>query len=561
MAIYHLNAKVISRSNGQSATSAAAYRAAEKIEDERTGLTFDYTRKRGVYATEILAPENAPYWVADRAQLWNAAELIEKRCNSRTAREFDIALPVELTHPQKQELVREFATENFVNKGLVADIAFHDINTHNPHVHIMITTRAVDENGLGAKDRNLDRKDFLLKLRESWATHTNQALESIGIDQRVDHRTLDEQGLNRIPQIHLGPNVAAMRERGIVTERGDEYDRIQEANQEIEVLETQLATVEETVQATSQTLGLTLSRTLTNQPINDDGDERERQTSTESDIAEQLRRLNEAVIESNRQAEENRQRLRNLSERLRGDRPQSRKSGKSKQPSTTEQLQTHKSSSKQPTNQVQHPQQQLRPDVERLTTGEKGNHLTPGQRDHYPSINPSKVDRGDHSHLQSQHLGSNQAPTPQQQPIGEDQRTGQQHRNQTQPPEGSKSPSTQAQIVADLNEVEAIMTIRRLMRFVNPSPENGIRTIEGKRYIFHVSTDEETVQLHALDGRGLILQKKDGSVKANLSDEDRKMINDVHAEISRQLAQQERERQRERQRLEQQRRRGRGFSR
>ncbi len=91
MAIYHLNAKVISRSNGQSATEAAAYRAAEKIHDERTGETFDYTRKQGVYATEIIATDNAPHWVNNRSQLWNAAELIEKRCNSRTAREFDIA--------------------------------------------------------------------------------------------------------------------------------------------------------------------------------------------------------------------------------------------------------------------------------------------------------------------------------------------------------------------------------------------------------------------------------------------------------------------------------------
>ena len=557
MAIYHLNAKIISRSNGKSATSAAAYRAGEKIYDERTGLTFDYTRKRGVYATEILAPENAPNWVGDRAQLWNAAELIEKRCNSRTAREFDIALPVELTHPQKQELVRGFATENFVNKGLVADIAFHDINSHNPHVHIMITTRAVDENGLGAKDRNLDRKDFLLKLRESWANHVNQALESIGIDQRVDHRTLEEQGVNRIPQIHLGPNVAAMKLRGIVTERGDEYDRIQEANEQIETLETQLATVEKTIQATSQSSGLTLSKMLTNQPINDDGDEREREASTESDISEQLRRLNEAVIESNRQAEESRQRLQNLSERLRGNSPQSRKSGKSKQPSTTEQLQTPKPCPQQPTNQVQHPQQQLRPDVERLTTGEEGNKYTPGQRDHYPPVNPSKIDSVNHGDLQSGNLGINQAPTPQQQPNKQYQGAGQQHRNQTQPPELPKSPLTHAQMLADLDNLEAMTTIRRLMRFVNPEPQNGVRTFSGKRYIFHVSTDEQTIQLHAKDGRGLIFERKDGQVKGNLSDEDRKMIHDVNSEISRRIAQL----QREREQREKQRRRGRGFSR
>ena len=227
MAIYHLNAKVISRSNGQSATEAAAYRAAEKIYDERTGETFNYTRKKGVYSTEILTPNNAPDWMLDRSSLWNAAELFEKRSNSRTAREFDIALPTELTHPQKQELVKNFVQDNIVNKGLVADLAFHDINTHNPHVHIMITTRTVDENGLGTKDRSLDKKDFLLKLRESWATYTNDALESIGSSEKIDHRTLEEQNITRIPQIHLGANVAAMMKRGIATERGDEYLEIQ----------------------------------------------------------------------------------------------------------------------------------------------------------------------------------------------------------------------------------------------------------------------------------------------------------------------------------------------
>ncbi len=193
MAIYHLNAKIISRSNGQSATEAAAYRAAEKIYDQRTGETFNYTRKKGVYSTEILTPDNAPNWMADRSQLWNAAELFEKRSNSRTAREFDIALPTELTHAQKQELVRNFAQDNFVDKGLVADLAFHEIDTHNPHVHIMITTRIVDENGLGAKDRSLDKKDFLLKLRESWATYTNDALNQANISERIDHRSLKEK--------------------------------------------------------------------------------------------------------------------------------------------------------------------------------------------------------------------------------------------------------------------------------------------------------------------------------------------------------------------------------
>ena len=247
MAIYHLNAKVISRSKGQSATAAAAYRAAAKISDQRTGLTFDYTRKKGVAATEIVAPDHAPDWVRDRSQLWNAAELIEKRKNSRTARELDIALPVELNPQQQRELVRGFVTEQLVSQGLVADVAFHNLNSHNPHTHILLTTRPIEAAGFGAKDRNLDRKNFLLELRESWQIHANRALEQAGADQRLDGRTLEAQGLNRLPQIHLGPNVAAMMGKNLATERGDTYLAIQVANQEIEALESQITALEKTL--------------------------------------------------------------------------------------------------------------------------------------------------------------------------------------------------------------------------------------------------------------------------------------------------------------------------
>jgi hypothetical protein len=252
MAIYHLNAKVISRGKGKSATAAAAYRAAEKIYDERTGLTFDYTRKYGVYATEIIAPNNAPDWVKEREKLWNEVELVETRSNSRVAREFDIALPVELDHLQKQELVRGFVREELVNLGLVADVAYHDIDTHNPHAHILLTTRKVDRVGFTTKERQCDLKDFLLGLRESWSEHTNRALERAGTSERIDHRSLSEQGVNRIPQIHLGANVAAMMDKGIATERGDEYLGIIAANQEIKELERILAVTEEEITLASK---------------------------------------------------------------------------------------------------------------------------------------------------------------------------------------------------------------------------------------------------------------------------------------------------------------------
>ncbi|MDJ0511063.1 MAG: MobQ family relaxase [Crocosphaera sp.] len=579
MAIYHLNAKVISRSNGQSATEAAAYRAAEKIYDERTGETFNYTRKKGVYATEILTPDNAPDWMADRSQLWNAAELFEKRSNSRTAREFDIALPTELTHHQKQELVRNFVQNNFVDKGLVADLAFHEIDTHNPHVHIMITTRTVDENGLGAKDRSLDKKDFLLKLRESWAIYTNDALESIGSSEIIDHRTLKEQNITRIPQIHLGTNVAAMMKRGIATERGDEYLEIQNTNQQIQALEKQLVAVENSIKtetlliqesstenSSMQTVDsnaditkttLELSKKRINQRVSNDGDEREWSEDTESDLTAELRRINEAVIESNRQADENRRRLQDLSNRLGNDSSKTRKSGKSTQQKRQSKSSKTESSSEQFNQRDKHTQRQLSSNMEGSTVRETGNKKTPRQRDNVPSSNPSKIDRTDSDNLQSRNLDVNQTPSPQQQPAKQHQGESQQHRNQAQP-NGEKQPSlTPEQRQEDLNNLQAVTTIIGLIRYLKPKPKNGLQTYQGKRYIFHVSTDEQTIQLHAKDGRGLIFERKDGQVKGNLSDDDRKMIHDVDAEISRRIAQL----QREREQREKQRRRGRGFSR
>ncbi len=389
----------------------------------------------------------------DRSSLWNAAELFEKRSNSRTAREFDIALPTELTHHQKQELVRNFAQNNFVDKGLVADIAYHDINTHNPHVHIMITTRTVDENGLGAKDRSLDKKDFLLKLRESWATYTNDALESIGSSEKIDHRTLEEQNINRIPQIHLGANVAAMMKRGIATERGDEYLEIQTTNQQIEALEKQLVAVENSIK--SETLfvqdssplnssmqidvfnaditetTLELSKTRINQRVNDDGDEREWSEDSEADLTAEVRRINEAVIESNRQAEENRRRLQDLSNRLGNDGRKTRKSGKSTQQKRPTPSSKTRSSSSQFKPQDKRTQRKLSSNMESSTVRETGNKKTPRQRDNVPTSNPSKINRSGSDNLQSRNLDINQTSSPQQPPIGENLRTGQHHRNQT----------------------------------------------------------------------------------------------------------------------------------
>ncbi|WP_090525745.1 MobQ family relaxase [Paracoccus isoporae] len=212
MAIYHLRASMISRSQGRSATAAIAYRVAERIEDRRTGLTFDYAKRGGVDHTEILAPDHAPDWVCDRSELWNRVEESETRKNSQVAREVRVALPAELTHDERVALVREFAQEQFVDRGMVADIALHapgrEGDERNHHAHILLTTREIGPEGFTAKNRDWNAKDMLEGWREAWARDSNAALERVGIEDRVDHRTLVAQ---RDEALELA---AAARERG-----------------------------------------------------------------------------------------------------------------------------------------------------------------------------------------------------------------------------------------------------------------------------------------------------------------------------------------------------------
>ena len=197
MAIYHLRASVISRSSGRSATAAAAYRSATEIEDRRTGLSFDYAGKGGVEHTEILAPDHAPDWVQDRSELWNRVEESETRKNSQVAREVRVALPDELSHDERVELVRGFCQSAFVDRGMVADIAIHapgkEGDERNHHAHIMVTTREIDAEGFTTKNRDWNGKDVLEGWRSSWAEVSNEALERSGIEERIDHRTLEAQ--------------------------------------------------------------------------------------------------------------------------------------------------------------------------------------------------------------------------------------------------------------------------------------------------------------------------------------------------------------------------------
>ena len=250
MAIYYFNASVISRSAGRSATASAAYRAAEKIKDKRTGEIHDYRKKKGVDEKFILAPDSAPNWARNRSSLWNKVEEVERRKDSQLAREIQLAIPVELNRNQQIELVKEYAADLFVKEGMIADVAFHELDSHNPHAHIMLTMREIDQEGFKKnKNRDWNKRQLLEKQREAWSSYANVALEKAGVNERIDHRTLEEQGINRIPQIHLGSAVAAMTKRGVATDKYDRWLEIAEKNKQIERKERSLITVEKEITA------------------------------------------------------------------------------------------------------------------------------------------------------------------------------------------------------------------------------------------------------------------------------------------------------------------------
>jgi ATP-dependent exoDNAse (exonuclease V) alpha subunit len=233
VAIYHLSVKPVSRGVGRSSTAASAYRAAVRVADERTGETFDYTRKRGVEHAEIVLPSAAAAdadWARDRQQLWNAAERAEQRKDARVAREYEVALPYELNAAQRLELVRAFAQELADRHGCAVDLTVHAPHragdTRNHHAHLLTTTRAVATAGLTTKtDIELKDADRAKKglgparievtaIRERWADLVNEHLAEHGHAARIDHRSLDAQGIDREPTSHKGPAVTAIERRG-----------------------------------------------------------------------------------------------------------------------------------------------------------------------------------------------------------------------------------------------------------------------------------------------------------------------------------------------------------
>jgi hypothetical protein len=296
MGIYHLHLQNISRGSGRTAVGSAAYRAGVKLEAVRAAayragvelesekITHDYTRKTGVVHTEIILPEGAPIEFENRGTLWNAVDASEKRKDARLAKEINLALPTEFDLGEQIEVLREYIKDNFTDKGVIVDLNIHDtgngninspaggvasgvrdpkpeiaqhhaanrnspaggvasgvrnqkpeIAQHhaaNPHAHIMFPTRRITPEGFGKKNTDLDSKVNLLKWRESWANINNRKFEEKGLAERIDHRTLKEQGIDREPTIHMGHAAWALEKKGVQTERGNINREIKRRNDE-----------------------------------------------------------------------------------------------------------------------------------------------------------------------------------------------------------------------------------------------------------------------------------------------------------------------------------------
>ncbi|MDQ0561231.1 Ti-type conjugative transfer relaxase TraA [Rhizobium mesoamericanum] len=236
MAIYHFQMRLIARRSGGSAVSHAAYIAAERLTNERDGLTYDFTWKRGVEHTEIALPDgvNAD-WARDRSVLWNAAERAERRIDARVAREFVIALPHELSAEQRLALTRDFAQNLAERNSVAVDFAIHQADVEgdarNTHAHVMMTTRVVSERGLSEKTLLERKNEWLIanhmptshrrlkELRQAWEDLANRHLAMAGLDIRIDHRSLRERGLKIEPTKHVGVLATRLERRGIAVLR------------------------------------------------------------------------------------------------------------------------------------------------------------------------------------------------------------------------------------------------------------------------------------------------------------------------------------------------------
>ncbi|MBV9984786.1 MobQ family relaxase, partial [Bradyrhizobium sp.] len=228
MAIYHLHVKVIGRKAGSSAVASAAYRSGSRVRDERLDRSHDFSGKRGVVHSQVMLPENAPETWSDRERLWNDVEAFEIRKDAQLAREVEFALPREMSEAQGIELSRDFVQAEFVDRGMIADLNVHwdmaEDGMAKPHAHVMLTMRAVDENGFGQKVRDWNRTEMVERWRRRWAELANERLAELDIDARIDHRSLEAQGIALEPQSQIGAPAKRIEDRGIAGE-GTAADR------------------------------------------------------------------------------------------------------------------------------------------------------------------------------------------------------------------------------------------------------------------------------------------------------------------------------------------------
>ncbi|MFI3226287.1 MAG: MobQ family relaxase [Clostridia bacterium] len=268
MAIFHCSIKIVSRGKGKSAVGASAYRSGTKMLNEYDGITHDYTKKGGIFSSTILLPENAPNKFLDRNILWNEVEKIEKSKNSQLAREIEVSIPKEIPSELWQGLMNKYCQQNFVDKGMIADFSIHNNDENNPHCHILLTMRPLNLDGtFGAKSKKeyvLDENGQKIKLpsgsyksvkistvdwneqskaelwRGNWSNICNKYLQELGVDEKIDHRSYERQGVDKIPSIHLGVSASQMENKGIKTQRGELNRQILQDNKELRILNARM---------------------------------------------------------------------------------------------------------------------------------------------------------------------------------------------------------------------------------------------------------------------------------------------------------------------------------
>ena len=293
MAIYHMQAKAVSRGSGRSAVAASAYMSCSRMYNDYDGIQHDYTRKHGLIYQEVMLPPMAPSEWNDREQLWNAVEETEKTKDSRLAREFVVALPVELDKDSNISFLQDFIKKNFVDMGMCADFAIHDTDGHNPHAHILLTVRPLNENGTwqyktekeylcikDGEEKGYERIDKhpkssrygrqnpiseqwnsdeqLCIWRANWTDAVNKMLARNQINATIDHRSFADQGITEQPTIHEGYIAQNMEKKGMIADRCEINRQIRADNKMLRELKAKVVKLAEAVEKSIPIIAETL---------------------------------------------------------------------------------------------------------------------------------------------------------------------------------------------------------------------------------------------------------------------------------------------------------------